>query len=66
MVRKDELFPSVKVGRVQNFHSWSPEMVPAGMSRLGVEYFCFEGDNLWDALDGDLIALAKRKRRRSV
>jgi len=43
MVRKDELFPSVKVGRVQNFHSWSPETVPAGMSCLGVEYFCFEG-----------------------
>jgi hypothetical protein len=66
MVRKDELFPSVKVGRVQNFHSWSPEMVPAGVSCLGVEYFCFEGDNFWDAPDGDLIALAKRKRRRSV
>jgi protoporphyrinogen oxidase len=70
MVRKDELFPdnwiyihdpSVKVGRVQNFHSWSPEMVPAGMSCLGLEYFCFEGDSLWDAPDGDLIALAKKE-----
>ncbi len=68
MVRKDELFPdnwiyihdpSVKVGRVQNFRSWSPEMVPAGMSCLGLEYFCFEGDGLWNAPDGDLIELAK-------
>jgi protoporphyrinogen oxidase len=70
MVRKDELFadnwiyihdPSVKVGRVQNYCSWSPEMVPDGMSCLGLEYFCFEGDNLWDAPDSDLIALAKKE-----
>ena len=70
MVRKPELFddnwiyihdPSVKVGRVQNFRSWSPEMVPAGMSCLGLEYFCFEGDDLWDASDSDLIALAKKE-----
>jgi protoporphyrinogen oxidase len=70
MVRKGELFPdnwiyihdpSVKVGRVQNFGSWSPEMVPAGMNCLGLEYFCFEGDGLWNAPDGDLIALAKEE-----
>jgi protoporphyrinogen oxidase len=46
---------------VQNYRSWSPEMVPAGMSCLGLEYFCFEGDNLWDASDDDLIALAKKE-----
>jgi protoporphyrinogen oxidase len=70
MVRKPDLFPdnwiyihdpAVKVGRVQNFRSWSPEMVPAGMSCLGLEYFCFEGDELWNAADGDLIALAKKE-----
>ena len=72
MVRKDELFPdnwiyvhdpSVKVGRVQNFRSWSPEMVPDGMSCLGLEYFCFEGDGLWSAPDCDLIELCKRNRQ---
>ena len=70
MVKKPDLFPdnwiyihdpAVKVGRVQNFRSWSPEMVPAGMSCLGLEYFCFEGDTLWNADDDDLIALAKRE-----
>ena len=70
MVDKPDLFPdnwiyihdpSVKVGRVQNFRSWSPEMVPAGMSCLGLEYFCFEGDGLWTAPDAELIALAKRE-----
>jgi protoporphyrinogen oxidase len=70
MVKKPDLFPdnwiyihdpAVKVGRVQNFRSWSPEMVPDGMSCLGLEYFCFEGDNLWNAADADLIALAKKE-----
>ena len=52
--------PSVKVGRVQNFRSWSPEMIPDGESTcLGLEYFCFEGDGLWNAADEDLIAQAK-------
>jgi protoporphyrinogen oxidase len=68
VVRAKELFPdnwiyihdpSVKVGRVQNFRSWSPEMVPdPSLSCLGMEYFCFEGDGLWSAADADLVALA--------
>ena len=54
--------PSVKVGRVQNFRSWSPDLVPQeGMTCLGLEYFCFEGDGLWNAPDAELIALAKQE-----
>src|SRR6266404_1429464 len=54
--------PSVKVGRVQNFHSWSPEMVPEpDKVCYGLEYFCFEHDGLWDSSDSDLIELAKRE-----
>src|SRR5437667_1376280 len=54
--------PSVKVGRVQNFRSWSPEMVPEpDKVCYGLEYFCFEGDGLWDASDSDLIELARRE-----
>ncbi len=54
--------PSVLVGRIQNFRSWSPEMVPDDrLSCLGLEYFCFEGDGLWTATDEQLIALAKRE-----
>jgi protoporphyrinogen oxidase len=50
----------VKVGRVQNFRSWSPEMIPDAVSTcLGLEYFCFEGDGVWAAPDAELIALAK-------
>jgi protoporphyrinogen oxidase len=52
--------PKVKVGRVQNFRSWSPDMIPDPVSTcLGLEYFCFEGDGLWTTSDEDLIELAK-------
>ncbi len=54
--------PSVKVGRIQNFKSWSPEMVPdPKLCCYGFEYFCFEGDDLWSSSEDDLIALAKRE-----
>jgi protoporphyrinogen oxidase len=54
--------PGVKVGRVQNFGSWSPEMVPdPKLACYGLEYFCFEGDGLWSMSDADLIALGSRE-----
>lgn len=54
--------PSVKVGRIQNFKSWSPYMVPdESMACYGLEYFCFEGDGTWTSTDADLIALAKKE-----
>jgi protoporphyrinogen oxidase len=52
--------PSVKMGRVQNFKSWSPEMVPdPSMCCYGLEYFCFEGDGLWNSPDDRLIELGR-------
>jgi protoporphyrinogen oxidase len=52
--------PGVKVGRIQNFKSWSPHMVPdPALNCYGLEYFCFEGDGLWASADKDLIELAK-------
>ncbi|OFY71369.1 MAG: FAD-dependent oxidoreductase [Bacteroidetes bacterium RIFCSPLOWO2_12_FULL_37_12] len=54
--------PTVKVGRVQNFKAWSPEMVPdSSMMCLGLEYFCFEGDNLWELTDNALLELGKKE-----
>jgi protoporphyrinogen oxidase len=51
--------PDVKVGRIQNYASWSPEMVPeSDKGCLGLEYFCFEGDGLWTSSDEDLVELA--------
>ena len=54
--------PEVRVGRVQNFRSWSPDLIPADdMTCLGLEYFVFEGDDLWTADDEDLVELATRE-----
>lgn len=71
MIRSEDLFPDnwiyihdskVKVGRVQNFRSWSPEMVPdSTIACVGLEYFCFEGDGLWSSTDAELIALATKE-----
>jgi len=64
----EDLFPDnwiyihedgVRVGRIQNFRSWSPWMVPdPDTACVGMEYFCFKGDDLWSMKDEDLIALA--------
>lgn len=71
MVKGEDIFPDnwiyihdskVQVGRIQNFRSWSPEMVPdPALACVGLEYFCFEGDGLWSSSDADLIELAKKE-----
>jgi protoporphyrinogen oxidase len=51
--------PGVRVGRIQNFRSWSPWMVPdPSKACVGMEYFCFAGDDLWSMDDDALVALA--------
>ncbi|MCC7519971.1 MAG: NAD(P)/FAD-dependent oxidoreductase [Verrucomicrobiae bacterium] len=68
VIRAEKLFPDnwiyihspeVRVGRIQNFKNWSPKMVPdPSRTCLGMEYFCFEGDDLWTEKDERLVALA--------
>ncbi len=54
--------PDVTLGRIQNFKNWSPYMVPdPDKTCLGLEYFCFEGDDLWTMPDQELIELGKRE-----
>ena len=71
IVRNPDLFPDnwiyihspgVRLGRVQNFKNWSPEMVPdPGTSALGLEYFVNVGDDLWTMSDDELVALGTRE-----
>ncbi|TME45975.1 MAG: NAD(P)/FAD-dependent oxidoreductase [Chloroflexi bacterium] len=71
VVKRDSLFPdnwiyihdpAVKVGRIQNFKNWSPDMVPDQRATcLGLEYFCFEGDGLWTSSDEELVDLGRRE-----
>jgi protoporphyrinogen oxidase len=54
--------PRARVGRIQNFRAWSPWMTPdPRRSCLGLEYFCFDGDELWRRDDRDLIELGRRE-----
>ncbi|HZU72576.1 MAG TPA: NAD(P)/FAD-dependent oxidoreductase [Acidimicrobiales bacterium] len=49
--------PEVRLGRIQNFGSWSPFLVKDGRTCLGLEYFVFEGDDLWESSDEELVRL---------
>ena len=54
--------PEVEVGRIQNFRSWSPWMVPdPSKACVGLEYFCFAGDELWETSDEDLVKLGMKE-----
>jgi hypothetical protein len=74
IIDKEDLFPdnwiyihdsTVKVGRIQNFKNWSPHMVPdKNKTCLGLEYFCFENDDLWNMPDDKLIELGKQELER--
>jgi len=71
VVDRADLFPdnwiyvhsdAVRLGRIQNFKNWSPDMVPdASRTGLGLEYFVQEGDELWSAPDAELLALGARE-----
>lgn len=53
----------VKLGRIQVFNNWSPYMVKDFKDTvwIGLEYFCTEGDEMWNMSDADFIALAKKE-----
>lgn len=51
--------PEFRVGRIQNFKNWSPEMVPDSTKTcLGMEYFCSQSDELWELSDIGLVEVA--------
>ncbi len=54
--------PEFKVGRIQNFKNWSKAMVPdLSKTCVGMEFFCSEGDSLWEMSNEELIALASQE-----
>ena len=50
----------VKIGRLQIFNNWSPYMVKDYENTVwvGLEYFCTEGDNLWNMDKQEFIDMA--------
>jgi len=55
--------PEVRVGRIQNYGSWSPYLVKDGRTCLGLEYFVTKGDDLWTSDDASLVDLATAELR---
>ncbi len=54
--------PQVRLGRIQNFKNWSPDLVPdPSKSSLGLEYFCNDTEDFWSMSDADLVALGRRE-----
>jgi protoporphyrinogen oxidase len=52
----------VKLGRLQVFNNWSPYMVSdINKVWIGLEYFCNEGDELWNMKDEDFMRFAIRE-----
>ena len=57
---------SAKIGRMQIFNNWSPYMVsdPEHTVWIGLEYFCNEGDEMWNMSDEDFIRMARSEIER--
>jgi protoporphyrinogen oxidase len=53
--------PATRVGRIQNYRSWSPDLVHAGLNALGMEYFLGNDDPLWTLEDEELVHFAARE-----
>jgi protoporphyrinogen oxidase/predicted dehydrogenase len=53
--------PETRAGRVQNYGAWSEDMVRPGTTCLGVEYFSFQGDEIWEMSDEQAVELATRE-----
>lgn len=58
-IQEDE----VKLGRLQIFNNWSPYLVkdPLNTVWIGLEYFCFEGDEIWNMSEKDFTAMAAKE-----
>ena len=54
---------SVKLGRIQVFNNWSPYLVanPENTVWVGLEYFCREGDELWNMTNREAISFAVKE-----
>lgn len=53
----------VKLGRLQIFNNWSPYLVEDFENKMwiGLEYFCSEGDDMWNMSDSEFISLATKE-----
>ena len=54
--------PEVKAGRLQIFNNWSPYLVrDPDTVWIGVEYFCYDTDDMWKLPDSEMAKLAAKE-----
>jgi protoporphyrinogen oxidase len=54
--------PGVLAGRLQIFNNWSPFLVrDPNQVWLGVEYFCYESDDIWKKPDEEMVRFAAKE-----
>ena len=56
--------PGTRAARVQNFGAWSESMVVPNTTCLGVEYFCFADEEIWNLPDAEAVELATNELAR--
>ena len=56
--------PGTRAARVQNFGAWSESMVVPNTTCLGVEYFCFADEEIWNLPDAEAVELAMNELAR--
>ncbi|MBU0480541.1 MAG: FAD-dependent oxidoreductase [Proteobacteria bacterium] len=59
-------FPGKEIpfGRIHEPTNWSAAMAPAGQTHLVIEYFCDQGDHVWNASDEKLVTETSEQLQR--
>ncbi len=50
----------IPFGRIHEPKNWSTAMAPEGRAHIVAEYFCFRGDDVWNARDDEITARTVR------
>ncbi len=54
----------ISIGRIHEPKNWSSDMAPADKTHIVSEYFCFEGDNIWNSEDKELASVTMKQMER--
>jgi len=52
---------NIPLGRIHEPKNWSPKMAPEMKTHIVSEYFCFEGDKIWNSSDEELKAITVKQ-----
>ncbi len=56
--------PDIPIGRLHEPKNWSPVMAPQGKTHIVAEYFCFQGDSIWNSTNEQITSLTVKHLER--